>query len=221
MTSTNDPSTQALLKRLLRRDQQAWNELVKTHSGLLMAIVRRTFGRYGFTPDNTDVEDMVANVWQNLLANDLKIVRQCLKQGYFLQTLHVLARHRTIDMLRKRKLETVPFDRNEPAVEPPSAAALPAAAVDVPETLLHQALATLTPRERSLIALFFLQGKKYREIAALTGISMNSIGPTLGRALTKLRQILQGGAAAHASRTPNSPESTASLRKKSRVSSTD
>lgn len=191
MTSTNDPSTQALLKRLLRRDQLAWNELVERYSGLLLAIVRGTFARYGFTPAAADVEDMVADVWQNLLANDLKIVRQCFQHGYFLQTLHVLARNRTIDMLRSRKLETVPLDGNEPAVEPPPPA-IPAAGVDVSEAQLHQALVTLTPKERTLIALFFLQGKKYREIATLTGISMNSIGPTLGRALIKLRQVLQG-----------------------------
>jgi RNA polymerase sigma-70 factor (ECF subfamily) len=191
MTSTNDPGTRSLLKRLIRYDPKAWNELVETYSGILLAIVRGTFARYGFAPASADVEDRVADVWQNLLANDLKIVRQCLQQGYFLQTLHVLARNRTIDMLRKRKVETVPLDGNEPAVESPPSA-VPAAAVDVPEARLHQAIETLTPKERTLIALFFLQGKKYKEIAALTGISMNSIGPTMGRALIKLRQVLQG-----------------------------
>jgi len=190
MTSTNETATCLLLERLLRHDPKAWNELVETYSGILMAVVRRTFTRYGFTAANADVEDMVAEVWQNLLANDLKIVRQCLQKGYFLQTLHVLARNRTIDLLRKRKLETVPLDGNEPAASSPPST-LPAAAVDVPETRLHQAVETLAPKERTLIALFFLQGKKYKEIAELTGISINSIGPTIGRALIKLRQVLQ------------------------------
>ena len=190
MTSTNDPATRKLLKRLLRYDPKAWNELVETYSGLLLAIVRGTFARYGFAPASADVEDMVANVWQNLLADELKIVRQCLQHGCFLQTLHVLARNRTIDLLRKRKLETVPLDGNEPAMELPPRA-LPSAAMDVPEARLHQAIEVLTPRERALVALFFLQEKKYKEIAVLTGISINSIGPTIGRALIKLRQVLQ------------------------------
>ena len=192
MISQKDPAVCKLLERLLRYDHQAWNELVATYSGILMAIVRGNFTRYGFKPASADVEDMVAGVWQNLLANDLKIVRQCLLQGYFLQTLHVLARNRTIDMLRKRKPEQiVPLDGNEPAAESSSGAA-PAWAVDVSEARLHQAIETLAAKERALIALFFLQGKKYKEIAALTGISMNSIGPTMGRALIKLRKILQG-----------------------------
>jgi RNA polymerase sigma factor (sigma-70 family) len=49
---------------------------------------------------------------------------------------------------------------------------------------------SLNARERTLVELFFLQGKKYREIAALTGVAQNSIGPTLGRALSKLRTAL-------------------------------
>lgn len=191
MTSTNDPAIRLLLERLLRYDPKAWNELVETYSGLLLTIVRGTFARYGFTPASADVEDVVADVWQNLLANELKIVRQCLQNGYLLQTLHVLARNRAIDLLRRRKFETMPLDGNEPAVESPPSM-VPSAAVDIPEARLHQAIATLTPRERAFVALFFLQGKKYKEIAALTGIAMNSIGPTIGRALIKLRQVLQG-----------------------------
>lgn len=189
--STNDPATCKLLQRLLRYDPQAWNELVSTYSGILSAVVRSNFARYGFQPGGADVEDVVAGVWQNLLANDLKIVRQCLQRGYFLQTLHVLARNRTVDMLRKCKPETsVPLDGNEPAVES-SSRAVPALALNVSAARLTQALQTLTAKERTLIALFFLQGKKYKEIAMLTGISINSIGPTLRRALIKLRQVLQ------------------------------
>ncbi len=190
MMSTNDPVICKLLERLLRYDPQAWNALVETYSGLLAAIIHRTFARYGFHPASADVEDMVAVVWQNLLADDLKIVRQCLQRGYFLQTLHVLARNRTVDMLRKRKPETtVPLENHEPAAEAPSNV-IPSFATDVPPARLHQAIETLTTKERTLIALFFMQEKKYKEIALLTGISINSIGPTIGRALIKLRKVL-------------------------------
>lgn len=190
MISQKDPAICRLLERLLHYDPQAWNELVEMYAGLLAAIVRNTFARYGLKPASADVEDMVAAVWQNLLANDLKIVRQCLLQGCFLQTLHVLARNRTIDMLRKRKPEmTVPLDGHEPMVELPDNAT-PALAAGVSPAQLHQAVATLNAKERALITLFFLQRKKYKEIALLTGIPINSIGPTIGRALIKLRQAL-------------------------------
>jgi RNA polymerase sigma factor (sigma-70 family) len=51
-----------------------------------------------------------------------------------------------------------------------------------------EALRELSSKERIIVQLFYLKGKKYREIARLTGMNMNSIGPTLLRAVEKMRQ---------------------------------
>src|ERR1043166_1688490 len=56
--------------------------------------------------------------------------------------------------------------------------------------LLPKALAELSAKERTLVELFYLQEKKYREIELLTGVSQNSVGPTMARALTKLRDMI-------------------------------
>ena len=115
----------------------------------------------------------------------MRLVRQCRQRGNLLQTLQVLARHRSVDVLRKRKVKTVPLaaghallkqgDPPDDEWDPQSVAAL---------------VGTLPARERTLVKLFFLHQKKYRQIAELTGIPQNSIGPTLSRALTRLRQML-------------------------------
>jgi RNA polymerase sigma-70 factor (ECF subfamily) len=177
----------ALLQRLLREEPAAWREVVEKYTGLLLAISRRTFLTHGFLPSNQDCEDAVAEVWRNLLADKRKVVRRCLEHGHFLATLQVLARNRTVDVLRRRRIVSVPL--NEELVgetpeqpEPPPTSGL--------ERHLPQAMKVLSTRERRLIELFFLRGKKYREIEALTGIPQNSIGPTLGRALVKLRKEL-------------------------------
>lgn len=188
MTEASDSDVRDLLDRLLRHEPRAWRELVAGYTGLLMAVIRRTFGRYGAPAPEMDVEDLVAEVWRNLLAHDLRLVRQCRRHGRLLQTLHVLARNRTVDFLRRRQWQTTPLDENTlpdtaPATETPEATPPPQA--------LSAALAALSARERTVIGLFFLQDKSYREIAALTGIPQNSIGPTLGRALAKLRAALQ------------------------------
>lgn len=44
------------------------------------------------------------------------------------------------------------------------------------------------PREADVIRQFHLEGKSYREISASLGIPENSIGPTLSRALDRMRQ---------------------------------
>ena len=176
-----------LLQRLLDDDPSAWKELVGKYSGLLLALARRTFAAYGFAASNHDCEDAVAETWSNLLRNERQQIRRCLERGQLLPTLHVLTRNRTVDVMRRRKLVTEPLQ--EELVE--ATAAEPA--LESTPDLAHRlraALARLSTKERTLVELFYLQEKKYREIELLTGVSQNSVGPTLARALLKLRDAL-------------------------------
>jgi len=179
-------NTDELLNRLLRHDSAAWDELISGYSGFLLAITRRTFAAYGVKATSQDHEDAVADVWKNLLENDRRVVRQCLERGNFPQTLQVLARNRSIDVMRKRQATNVPLHEGHGMIDPGEPAVLQA----FPPEAVKQAVASLPPREKTLVNLFFLQGKKYREIAALTGIPQNSIGPTLARAIARLRKML-------------------------------
>jgi RNA polymerase sigma-70 factor (ECF subfamily) len=163
--------------------------LVEGYSGFLLAVSRKTFASYGVWTGNHDFEDAVADVWKNLLENDRRIVRQCVERGNFVQTLQVLVRNRSIDLMRKRQSGTVALIEGQAIAD-----AAPPPEDGTPEPgALAAAMKCLTPRERTLVNLFFLQGKKYREIAALTGIPQNSIGPTLARAVARLRKELQHG----------------------------
>jgi RNA polymerase sigma-70 factor, ECF subfamily len=176
-----------LLQRLLRDDPAAWQEIVATYAGLLLAIARRTFAAYGFEVSTHDCEDVVAEVWGNLLRHERRLIQQCLARRQLLPTLHALTRNRSIDLMRRRKFVTQPLagEGDElPAVDAESAPDAELA------SLLPQALAELSAKERTLVELFFLHGKKYREIELLTGVSQNSVGPTLTRALGKLRDWL-------------------------------
>lgn len=180
----DDP--QALVRRLLRDEPDAWAELVREHAGLLAAVARRTFASYGFDAAPHDAEDAVAEVWRNLLANDRRLLHTSLERDSLLQTLHVLARNRSIDIMRRRKSWTVELrdDHEQPAAPAPAASESDLAR-------LRSAIEALAPRERTLIRLFFLQRKRYREIAELTGIAQNSIGPTLARAVERLGTLME------------------------------
>lgn len=180
-----DDAHHALLRRLLTDEGGAWTELIEAYSPLLLAVARRTFAAYGVRPTQQDPEDAVAEVWKNLLENDRRLVRTCLERSNLLQTLQVLARHRAIDIMRRRH-PAAPLSETQGL-----AADEPERIIDVyPLEEVARAARALTPRERVLVNLFFLQGKKYREIAELTGIPINSIGPTLARALARLRSEL-------------------------------
>jgi RNA polymerase sigma-70 factor (ECF subfamily) len=100
-----------------------------------------------------------------------------------------IARNAALDELRRRGRQA------ELAAEP---ADLDGAAVEVGaehserRLALRAALAHLEPRERELIALKFFAGLGNAEIAAVLGISESNAGTRLHRAVTKLREALDG-----------------------------
>jgi RNA polymerase sigma-70 factor (ECF subfamily) len=190
-------SLSELLERLLRGDEAAWRILVRDYTGVLLAVARRTFASHGFEAAAQDAEDAVAEVWRNLLDGDGRLIRRAREQGHFLPLLVVLTRNRSVDCMRRRKLKTEPLASTE-AAEP----AGPATAEEPLPSVPPAAWRTLTPRERVCVQLFYLQRKKYREIAGITGIAINSIGPTLRRALAKLRQGMDPPQSARKGRPP-------------------
>ena len=174
-----------LLAGLLRRDEAAWRTLIREYAGILLAVARRTFANHGYAAAAQDAEDAVADVWKNLLDDNRQLLRRAQEKGNFLQLLVVLTRHRSVDIMRRHKFRTEPLSDDEVPV-----AAEPEPLAEPPPAVAAAAMRTLNSRERVCIRLFFLQRKKYREISALTGMSINSIGPTLQRALVKLRQAM-------------------------------
>lgn len=177
---------EALLKRLLVNDAEAWRLAVDQYSALLQRIARKTFYSYGFHASPQDAEDAAAEVWRNLVENEHRVLRNCLARGNFLQTLHVLARNRAVDLMRKRKIHAAPLEETHYLLRTHDEDPIP----DYPPEMMAAALDRLNQRERTLVRLYFLQEAKYREIAELTGIPRNSIGATLCRALAKLRDYL-------------------------------
>lgn len=176
-------STDDLLARLLAGDSKAWEELVREFSPLLLGLVCKTFTSYGVRGAGQEHEDAVAEVWKNLLENDRRVLRQCHSKGNFLQTLYVLARNRAVDVMRRRRRTFDVADLQIACATEGEAPSELAAAI--------AALRDLPDKQRTLVNLFFLQRKSYREITELTGMPQNSIGPTLARALARLRKVLE------------------------------
>jgi RNA polymerase sigma-70 factor (ECF subfamily) len=181
--------TETLLLDLISGDGGVWHGLVEEYSGFIFAVVRRTYAAYGFTVSHQDVEDTVAEVWKNLIDDEMKVIKRCIEYDNFLPTLHVIARNRSIDRMRKqrRNQERMQGYRDVSSADEPNSVKSNFTGED-----LLRGIDQLPPKQRILIRLFFLQRKKYREISDLTGIPQNSIGPTLARAVTQLRDILVG-----------------------------
>jgi RNA polymerase sigma-70 factor (ECF subfamily) len=96
-----------------------------------------------------------------------------------------IARNAALDELRRRRREATLV------VEPADEAAIPpdqGAEVAIRRAALRDALATLAPRERELVALKFFAGLTNPEIASVIGVSETNAGTRLHRVIEKLRR---------------------------------
>lgn len=96
-----------------------------------------------------------------------------------------IARNAALDDLRRRRrgaaLATDPVDLDAPTGDE-------SAELAVRRTALRQAMATLSARERELVALKFFAGLGNAEIAAVTKTSETNAGTRIHRVLEKLRR---------------------------------
>jgi RNA polymerase sigma factor (sigma-70 family) len=100
-----------------------------------------------------------------------------------------IARNAALDELRRRgrqaELTAEPADLDAPSVDS-------GAERSEQRLALRAGLARLAPRERELIALKFFAGLGNAEIAQVVGVSESNAGTRLHRAVTKLREALDG-----------------------------
>jgi RNA polymerase sigma factor (sigma-70 family) len=184
-----------LVEALRRGQSSAWAELLGLYLKLVYHVVRRTLAAGGRASEQ-DVED-VTNDFLGSLVKDHYRARGTLGEPYDLKAwLAVGARRRAIDFVRRRRLASVSLDDASGPGEGTLAEAIsapePPAAAPAEEyrAAVAGALAVLNPKERLAVQLFYLDGKKYREIARITGMNANSIGPTLLRAVEKMQKAL-------------------------------
>jgi RNA polymerase sigma factor (sigma-70 family) len=99
-----------------------------------------------------------------------------------------IARNAALDELRRRR-RAAAAELPEPAAEPdPGEAAVLAAQRDA----VRAALGRMPARERELIALKYHAELSNAELAAVLGVSVSNAGTLVHRAMTKLRETLDG-----------------------------
>ena len=175
-----------LVAHLVAREDAAWEALLARHGGMIEATCRRTLRQAGQASDEAAVADAVAEVFRTLLQNDGRILRR-FRPGASLGTyLHMVARNRTISLLRRRAPSGVPWLGGVSEAEDPAALALAAER----RQRLGEALESLPEREAELLDLFYLKALSYREISARTGVPPEQVGVGLLRAREHLRARL-------------------------------
>lgn len=171
-----------LVRRAAAHDASAWQLLVDRHVGLVWSVARQ------YRLSNEDAADVVQTSWLRLAEHidrltDPEHVASWLVTTTRRECLRVLSSsRRTVptaveaDVFNRLSTEDVAADgliRDENVEE-------------VRTALLH-----LSPTWRALMEMLMEQPTpSYEDVSAVLGLPMGSIGPTRGRALRKLRELL-------------------------------
>jgi RNA polymerase sigma-70 factor (ECF subfamily) len=171
----------ALISRCVSWEAGAWEAFVARHSSFVQAEARRQLLRYLARAVPSDVDDACQEVFSLLMKDGARTLRQFRGESSLSTWLACVVRSVCRQFAQHERSGAL-GDR-EIAGVPPSEDHLP------PEGL-GEALARLPARDQKLLRLFFYEGKKYREISSELGISVNSVGPLLGRAIGAARRLL-------------------------------
>ncbi|HEY2393456.1 MAG TPA: RNA polymerase sigma factor [Candidatus Angelobacter sp.] len=183
--------TAASLERMALEQDQRISEVVKQEQSRLRNFIRRR------VPDSRDAEDILQDVFYELVEAN----RLLMPIGHVTGWLFRVARNRIIDLFRKKK----PDSLGAAAIEDhdgellhiedllPSPEAGPEAlyARGVLLDELELALEELPDEQREAFVAHELEGRSFKEIAAETGVSVNTLLSRKRYAVLHLRERLQ------------------------------
>jgi RNA polymerase sigma factor (sigma-70 family) len=189
-----------LLKALLQpasegARQIAWNQFVRRYERLIASCVLKVLRRYGAVFANEDLDDLVGDVWLQLLRDDLKKLRQYdATRGFRIASfIGLVATNTTIDHLRSRETEATPLDD---VMEDYASLAM---IVDAPSErvergeqaeLVRSALDRLSAEERKFVVEVFHAERAPEEVARKLGVTTNTVYSRKFKIREKLQRIV-------------------------------
>jgi RNA polymerase sigma factor (sigma-70 family) len=183
----------ASLERMALEPDQRISDVVEREQSRLRNFIRRR------VPDSRDAEDILQDVFYELVEANRLLMPIEHVTGWLFR----VARNRIIDLFRKKKPES--FDtavtRNDDGDEEPPAFEdlLPSPdagpeALYARSVLLHElelAVGELPDEQRMVFVAHELEGRSFKEIAAETGVSVNTLLSRKRYAVLHLREQLQ------------------------------
>ncbi|MBO10266.1 MAG: RNA polymerase subunit sigma-70 [Planctomycetaceae bacterium] len=179
----------SLLARCLEHHPGAWRDFVDRFIGLFVHVVNHTAHARSVRLSSDDIDDLCAEVFLTLLADDFAVLRRFRGRCSLATYLAVIARRVVVrEIARRRKAEALGHvPAHKASLDRAGSGPVHERRID-DEDEIQAMLAGLGERDASVVRHFHLEGRSYSEISQLMGIPENSIGPTLARARGRLRQ---------------------------------
>jgi RNA polymerase sigma factor (sigma-70 family) len=176
-------STTELVHAAVSGDQDAWEAIVTRYAGLLWSVVRP------YRLQGAEAADVVQTTWLRLVQH-LERIREPETLGAWLAT---TARRESLRVLRLtgRQHPTCDGDAIETAEGMENGPEARALATEV-DSVLCRCMGELPAHYQRLLRMLMADPPiAYKQISATLNIPIGSIGPTRGRCLQRLRQLVE------------------------------
>ncbi len=175
-----------LLERCLQRKPRAWEDFVDRFMGLVIHVINHTAQARSLRLGPQDRDDLVGDVFLNLLDNDFAILRHFRGQSSLATYLTVVVRRVVVKRMLHQKTPARLADAGHVRAAADSRQDPGDRITDRDE--VNRLLEGLHENEARVVRMYHLEGMSYRDISQSVGVPENSIGPLLSRARGKLRR---------------------------------
>jgi len=172
-------SDTALAVGIARFREQALHEAYRRHAGVVCGIARRV------TRDRALAEEITQEVFLALWREPERFDPD---RGSLRTFLATLAHRRAVDAVRSEVARRRREEHRESQLGPPSDAEIEAIA---DRTSVEEALAQLSPQERTAIELAYFEGLTYRDVARRLETPEGTVKTRIRSALAKLGSALE------------------------------
>lgn len=179
-----------LLESCLERKPRAWKDFVDRFLGLVVHVINHTAQSRSVYLTSHDRDDLAAEVFLAMIKDNLAVLRRFRGKSSLATYLTLVARRIVVRELLQRKTPTT-LGENMIAEDRGDNSDFEQRIGDRDE--VERLIKGLKKSEATVVRLYHLEGKSYREISDKVGIPENSVGPTLSRARGKMRQSTTGG----------------------------
>ena len=179
-----------LIQQLVSGHTSAWRDFVDRYQRLVASGVRQTAIQCQFNLNSAEFEDICAEVFSSLIINDFRSLRQFRGKCRISTWLMVISRRVCLGQLSRIRRANDVLKNLDRKRQYANGDLLSGMIKEEQHEEIRCSVKQLNEKDRLLLDLYFDQQLSYIEIGKQAGISVNSVGPKLNRAIVRLRKIV-------------------------------
>lgn len=188
-----------LINGCLIKDHAAWDAFIKKYSSLMYVSALSRLKKYGFTLDGHEIDEIRQNVLASIWRDDkLKLVKNAQSLPYWLAIVSGNAAMSYVKSKKRRERREAAslydnIDEKELMELVPSAEADPRQAMIRGEMVegIRKGFDSLPEKERLIVKLHVLHGKKYSEISDMLALPEGTVSSYIRRGKERLKKRLK------------------------------